>query len=161
MQSLAASCSSAASTSRAWAAARRSASPPFLPSSRHVAFSSSPSSSSYPSSSHGCRWPVAPLGNRGVLRPLPSPLFAPGVAWAGAAVRTRAAATKASPAAAAEPGGAAGISRALQLGTMILVWYLLNIYFNIYNKLVRRCAPFLTLTGLFVMGLFNRIESSN
>jgi solute carrier family 35 protein E1 len=102
-------------------------------------------SSSYPSSSHGCRWPVAgagapalPLDIRGGLRPLPSPLLAPGVA----AVRTRAAAT-ASPPAAGKPEGAGGISRTLQLGTMILVWYLLNIYFNIYNKLVRRFVPFL------------------
>jgi solute carrier family 35 protein E1 len=57
-------------------------------------------------------------------------------------VRTRAAAA-ASPPAAGKPEGAGGISRTLQLGTMILVWYLLNIYFNIYNKLVRRFVPFL------------------
>ena len=138
MQSIAASCSSA-SSSRTWAAARRSPAPPSRPSSRHVAFLCSQSSSSYPSSSHGCRWPVAgagapalPLDIRGGLRPLPSPLLAPGVA----AVRTRAAA------ATGKPEGAGRISRTLQLGTMILVWYLLNIYFNIYNKLVRRFVPF-------------------
>ena len=135
---MAASCSSA-SSSRTWAAARRWPAPPSLPHSRHVAFSSS----SYPSSSHGCRWPVAsapklPLDIRGALRPLPSPLLAPGVA----AVRTRAAAATASPPAAGMPEGGGGISRTLQLGTMILVWYLLNIYFNIYNKLVRRFVPF-------------------
>ena len=142
MQSIAASCSSA-SSSRTWAAARRSPAPPSRPSSRHVAFLCSQSSSSYPSSSHGCRWPVAgapklPLDIRGALRPLPSPLLAPGVA----AVRTRAAAATASPPAAGMPEGGGGISRTLQLGTMILVWYLLNIYFNIYNKLVRRFVPF-------------------
>uniref|UniRef100_A0A452Y467 Sugar phosphate transporter domain-containing protein n=1 Tax=Aegilops tauschii subsp. strangulata TaxID=200361 RepID=A0A452Y467_AEGTS len=32
--------------------------------------------------------------------------------------------------------------RTLQLGAMILVWYLLNIYFNIYNKLVLKAVPF-------------------
>jgi len=59
-------------------------------------------------------------------------------------VRTRAAAAAAtaSPLAASKPEGAGRISRTLQLGTMILVWYLLNIYFNIYNKLVRRFVPF-------------------
>ncbi|XP_066366059.1 phosphoenolpyruvate/phosphate translocator 3, chloroplastic-like [Miscanthus floridulus] len=140
MQSMAASCSSV-SSSRTWAAARRSPAPPSRPSSRHVAFlcSQSSSSSSSPSSSHGCRWPVAgagapvlPLDIRGGLRPLPSPLLAPGVA----AVRTRAAA------ATGKPEGAGRISRTLQLGTMILVWYLLNIYFNIYNKLVLKAIPF-------------------
>jgi solute carrier family 35, member E1 len=56
--------------------------------------------------------------------------------------RTRAAAAAASPAAAGKQEGAAGISQTLQLGTMILVWYLLNIYFNIYNKLVCRFLLF-------------------
>ncbi|XP_008649411.1 phosphoenolpyruvate/phosphate translocator 3, chloroplastic [Zea mays] len=164
MQSMSASCSSAVSvsTSRVWAAARRSPSPRSLPSLRHVAFWPSPSSS-YPSSSHGCRWPIAgagapalPLGIRGGLRRLPSPLLAPDAPSAGAAARTRAAAAAASPAAAGKQEGAAGISQTLQLGTMILVWYLLNIYFNIYNKLVLKAIPFpYTITTFhFASGTF-------
>jgi len=35
-----------------------------------------------------------------------------------------------------KPEGTDGIPRTLQLGAMIIVWYLLNIYFNIYNKQV-------------------------
>ncbi|RLN27860.1 phosphoenolpyruvate/phosphate translocator 3, chloroplastic-like [Panicum miliaceum] len=149
MQSMAAACSSS-SSSRAWAAARRSYPPPALPSSRHVALPPSPSSAP---PSHGCRWPVAGAGApalphsiRGGLRPLPSALLAAGGARAGAATRTRtAAAAAASPPAAdggGKPEGADGIPQTLQVGAMILVWYLLNIYFNIYNKLVLKAVPF-------------------
>ncbi|CAL4910125.1 unnamed protein product [Urochloa decumbens] len=145
MQSMAASCSS---SSRAWTAARRSPSLPSLPSSRRVAFSSSPSSLP----SQGCRWPVAGAGApaiplRGGLRPLPAHLFPAGVGRVGASAartRTAAALTAAPPAeeGGGKPEGAAGIPRTLQLGAMILVWYTLNIYFNIYNKLVLKAVPF-------------------
>ncbi|CAN6340786.1 unnamed protein product, partial [Urochloa humidicola] len=143
MQSMAASCSSSSSSSRAWAAARRSPSLLSLPSSRRAAFLSSPPS-------HGCRWPVVaalPLGIRGGLQLLPSPLLPSGVGRAGAAAaRTRTAAAAAASPPAEEGGGkaegAAGIPRTLQLGAMILVWYTLNIYFNIYNKLVLKAVPF-------------------
>lgn len=132
---MAASCSSVSSS--VWIAARRS---PSLPSSRHVALSSS-------SSSRGGRWPVAgapalPLGIRGGLRPLPSALFPAGVGRGGAATRTRAAAAVSATEGAGKPEGASGISETLQLGAMILVWYLLNIYFNIYNKLILKAVPF-------------------
>ena len=146
MQSMAAACSSS-SSSRACAAARRSHPSPALPSSRHVALSPSPSSAP---SSHGCRWPVAgagapalSLGIRGGLRPLPSPLLAAG----GAAARTRTAAADAG----GKPEVADGVPRTLQLGAMILVWYLLNIYFNIYNKLVGHSVPTQS-SGHFLMG---------
>jgi solute carrier family 35 protein E1 len=39
--------------------------------------------------------------------------------------------------AAARGEGAGGIAATAQLGAMIVAWYLLNIYFNIYNKQVR------------------------
>ncbi|KAJ1261942.1 hypothetical protein BS78_09G067600 [Paspalum vaginatum] len=125
MQSMAASCSPAASI--ALAAARCSPSP----SPRHLALS--PSSSP---SSHGCRLSVAgalalPLGVRGGLRP---PLLPAG--------RVRAAAAALAAEGGGEQEGAAGISRTLRLGAMILVWYLLNIYFNIFNKLVLKAVPF-------------------
>ncbi|CAN6326837.1 unnamed protein product [Urochloa humidicola] len=138
MQSMAASFSS---SSRGWAAARRSPSPApsSLPSSRHVAFLSSP----HP---HGCRWPVVaaagapalPVGIRGGLKLLPSPLLPSGVGRAGAA----AAALPPAEEGVVKPEGAAGIPRTLQLGAMILVWYTLNIYFNIYNKLILKAVPF-------------------
>ncbi|KAF8727041.1 hypothetical protein HU200_019538 [Digitaria exilis] len=124
--------------SRAWAVARRSPSFPSLPlpsPSHQVVSWPSPSSSP----SHGCRWPVAalPLGIRGGLRPLPA-----GASRAGAAVRTRTAAVAAAADGGSKPETAAGISRTLQLGAMILVWYMLNICFNIYNKLVLKAVPF-------------------
>uniref|UniRef100_A0A453AP79 Sugar phosphate transporter domain-containing protein n=1 Tax=Aegilops tauschii subsp. strangulata TaxID=200361 RepID=A0A453AP79_AEGTS len=51
---------------------------------------------------------------------------------------------------------AAGIPRTLQLGAMILVLCLLNIYFNIYNKPVQRVFPFpYTITTFhFAFGSF-------
>ncbi|GJN35906.1 hypothetical protein PR202_gb24721 [Eleusine coracana subsp. coracana] len=138
-----------ASSSRAWAAARCSSATP----TRHVAFASPPISSQSSASSR--RWPatgadalVLPLGIRGGLR---SPLLP------ATRARTPAAAAAASPA--AEGDGkpdSAGISRTLQLGAMILVWYLLNIYFNIYNKLLLKAVPFpLTITTFqFASGSF-------
>ncbi|KAF6988509.1 hypothetical protein CFC21_006034 [Triticum aestivum] len=137
MQSMAAS-SSSHSSSRGWAAVRRCPSPS-LPA-RHVAFSSS-SSSRCPVAGAGA--PVLPLGIRGGRLPLPCPLLPPGGKNGASARRATAAAAAASPSAEgdAKPE-AAGIPRTLQLGAMILVWYLLNIYFNIYNKLVLKAVPF-------------------
>jgi len=94
----------------------------------------------------GAGAPALSLGIRGGLRPLPSPLLA---------ARTRAAAAvAASPPAAdggGKPEGTDGIPRTLQLGAMIIVWYLLNIYFNIYNKLVGHSVPTQS-SGHFLMG---------
>ncbi|KAL6608294.1 hypothetical protein ACP70R_041357 [Stipagrostis hirtigluma subsp. patula] len=159
MQSMAAAATTSAST--AWAAARRSSASPSLPP-RHVAFSSYSSSAPSSSSSSCCRWPVAgagapalPLGIRGGLRPLPSPLLQGTIGrGAAAAARTRAAASPASEG--GENPEGAGISQTVLLGSMILVWYLLNIYFNIYNKLVLKAVPFpLTITTFqFASGSF-------
>lgn len=76
-------------------------------------------------------------------------LLAPPLLWnSGAAARKAAVATAAAASPPAEGGGkanggavAGGISRTVQLGAMILVWYLLNIYFNIFNKLVCTGIP--------------------
>jgi solute carrier family 35, member E1 len=143
-------------------ASRRPSATPTLPT-RHVAFASPPFS---PSSS-SCRWPVPgagaavlPRGICGGLRPLPSPLLLAGFA---ARTRTAAAAAASSPAEGNGETDAAGIPRTLQLGTMIVVWYLLNIYFNIYNKLVP-CFLSLNLfvpTNHLLMVFLIRIESSN
>ncbi|XP_062194007.1 phosphoenolpyruvate/phosphate translocator 3, chloroplastic-like isoform X1 [Phragmites australis] len=38
--------------------------------------------------------------------------------------------------------GASGVAETVQLGAMIVAWYLLNIYFNIYNKQVLEVLPF-------------------
>ncbi|CAL4958508.1 unnamed protein product [Urochloa decumbens] len=40
-----------------------------------------------------------------------------------------------------ESAGAGGIAATVQLGAMIVAWYLLNIYFNIYNKQVLGALP--------------------
>jgi solute carrier family 35 protein E1 len=84
----------------------------------------------------GAGAPVLPLGIRGGRLLLPCPLLADGGKNGALRIKTTAAAAAAaSPS--VEGGGKPGIPRTLQLGAMILVWYLLNIYFNIYNKLVR------------------------
>lgn len=41
------------------------------------------------------------------------------------------------PESAGEVSESSGLDRTLQLGAMFGIWYLLNIYFNIYNKQVR------------------------
>ncbi|KAG8084938.1 hypothetical protein GUJ93_ZPchr0010g7265 [Zizania palustris] len=136
MQAMAASTS--CSSSVAWAAS----SPSSLTSRRHAALCSSPSSfSRCPVAGAGA--PVLPLGIRGGRLLLPSPLL-PGGGKSGAAARNTVAtaAAASSPADGAVKAETAGISRTLQLGSMILVWYLLNIYFNIYNKLVLKAVPF-------------------
>uniref|UniRef100_A0ACD5TKY9 Uncharacterized protein n=1 Tax=Avena sativa TaxID=4498 RepID=A0ACD5TKY9_AVESA len=141
MQSMAATASSCScAASRGWAAVRRCPSPSLVL--RHAVFSSS--SSCCPAAGAGA--PVLPLGIRGGRLLLPCAL-PPDSAKSGAS--TRKTTTAAAAAAAASPsveGGekpeAAAIPRTLQLGAMILVWYLLNIYFNIYNKLVLKAVPF-------------------
>ncbi|XP_037482059.1 phosphoenolpyruvate/phosphate translocator 3, chloroplastic-like [Triticum dicoccoides] len=73
-----------------------------------------------------------------------SPHLHPGGGKGGASMsRTAAASWRRRPSAkgAVEPE-AAGIPRTLQLGAMILVLCVLNIYFNIYNKPVQRVFPF-------------------
>ncbi|EEE62491.1 phosphoenolpyruvate/phosphate translocator 3, chloroplastic-like [Oryza sativa Japonica Group] len=137
----------AAATSRAWAASPRRR--------RHVASCSSPpppttTATTTTSSLNRCPVagagaPVLPLGIRGGRM-----LLAPPLLWnSGAAARKAAVATAAAASPPAEGGGkanggavAGGISRTVQLGAMILVWYLLNIYFNIFNKLVLKSVPF-------------------
>uniref|UniRef100_A0A0E0DMP6 Sugar phosphate transporter domain-containing protein n=1 Tax=Oryza meridionalis TaxID=40149 RepID=A0A0E0DMP6_9ORYZ len=132
----------AAATSRAWPASPRRR--------RHVASCSSSPTTTTTSSLNRCPVagagaPVLPLGIRGGRM-----LLAPPLLWnSGAAARKAAAATAAAASPPAEGGGkadggavAGGISRTVQLGAMILVWYLLNIYFNIFNKLVLKSVPF-------------------
>ncbi|KAL5201986.1 hypothetical protein ABZP36_012938 [Zizania latifolia] len=135
MQAMAATSSSSAS--RAWASSSL-----FLSSQQRIALCSSPSSfSRCPAAGAGT--PVLPLGIRGGRLLLPSPLL-PGGGKSGAAAR-KTVATAAAASSPADGGGkaeSAGISRTVQLGSMILVWYLLNIYFNIYNKLVLKAIPF-------------------
>uniref|UniRef100_A0ACD5U6Y9 Uncharacterized protein n=2 Tax=Avena sativa TaxID=4498 RepID=A0ACD5U6Y9_AVESA len=141
MQSMAATASSCScAASRGLAAVRRCPSPSLVL--RHAVFSSS--SSCCPAAGAGA--PVLPLGIRGGRLLLPCAL-PPDSAKNGAS--TRKTTTVAAAAAASSPsveGGekpeAAAIPRTLQLGAMILVWYLLNIYFNIYNKLVLKAVPF-------------------
>ncbi|KAM0920729.1 hypothetical protein ACQ4PT_007302 [Festuca glaucescens] len=139
MQSMAATAasSSSSSVSRGWAAVRRCPSPSL----RHVAFSSSSSSSSCcPVAGAGA--PVLPLGIRGGRLLLPCPLLPEGGKNGPLTRRVTAAAAAAASSPSAEGGGKSAIPRTLQLGAMILVWYLLNIYFNIYNKLVLKAVPF-------------------
>ncbi|XP_062010163.1 phosphoenolpyruvate/phosphate translocator 2, chloroplastic-like isoform X1 [Rosa rugosa] len=46
------------------------------------------------------------------------------------------------PESAGEAPESSGLARTLQLGAMFGIWYLLNIYFNIYNKQVLKVYPF-------------------
>ena len=118
--------------------------------SRHVGVVASSSSSFF--GPRGATAPPLPLlrvrgGCR--LRPL-SLLSGSGkngeVAKAAAAAAAAAASVPADDASAAavtrDGGAGGGIAATAQLGAMIVAWYLLNIYFNIYNKLVRRFVPF-------------------
>ena len=132
---------------------------PYL-ASRHVAFSSSSSSSSCcPVAAAGA--PVLPLGIRGGRLLLPCPLLPDG-GKTGASTRRTTASAAAAASPSTEGGGkpeAAGIPRTLLLGAMILVWYLLNIYFNIYNKLVRSQSPFpLSSLGLQIVSCLVLIQ---
>ncbi|KQK02927.1 phosphoenolpyruvate/phosphate translocator 3, chloroplastic [Brachypodium distachyon] len=70
--------------------------------------------------------------------------------------RARRAVTASAAAAAELPAGddaaAGGIAGAVELGAMIVAWYLLNIYFNIYNKLVLQALPFPYTMTAFQLG---------
>ncbi|OAY78623.1 phosphoenolpyruvate/phosphate translocator 2, chloroplastic-like [Ananas comosus] len=57
-------------------------------------------------------------------------------------------------AAAAAGGGGEGLLRTLQLGSLFGLWYLFNIYFNIYNKQVLKVFPYpITVTTVqFTVG---------
>ncbi|RLN22406.1 phosphoenolpyruvate/phosphate translocator 3, chloroplastic-like [Panicum miliaceum] len=63
------------------------------------------------------------------------------VAKVEAAAAASVPADDASAAARGEGAGAGGIAATVQLGAMIVAWYLLNIYFNIYNKQVLGALP--------------------
>jgi solute carrier family 35 protein E1 len=45
-----------------------------------------------------------------------------------------------------------GIAGTVQLGALIVAWYLLNIYFNIYNKQVLQALPFPYTITAFQLG---------
>ncbi|KAL5228909.1 hypothetical protein ABZP36_017174 [Zizania latifolia] len=53
---------------------------------------------------------------------------------------------------AVERSGAGGLAETAQLGVMIAAWYLLNIYFNIYNKQVLQALPFPYTITAFQLG---------
>uniref|UniRef100_A0ACD5VBJ4 Uncharacterized protein n=1 Tax=Avena sativa TaxID=4498 RepID=A0ACD5VBJ4_AVESA len=70
-----------------------------------------------------------------------------------ALVASAAAATAAELPAADEPTTASsGIAGTAQLGALIVAWYLLNIYFNIYNKQVLQALPFPYTITAFQLG---------
>ncbi|GAB2236227.1 hypothetical protein Droror1_Dr00027966, partial [Drosera rotundifolia] len=48
--------------------------------------------------------------------------------------------------------GSSGLVRLLQLGAMFGTWYLLNIYFNIYNKQVLKMYPYPATLSAFQFG---------
>jgi solute carrier family 35 protein E1 len=124
--------------------------------SRHVGLVASSSSSSFfgPRSAATAAAPASlPLlrvrGGGSRLRPL-SLLSGSGkngeVAKAAAAAAAAAASVPADDASAAavtrDGGAGGGIAATAQLGAMIVAWYLLNIYFNIYNKQVGLARSF-------------------
>ncbi|XVF60262.1 hypothetical protein PTKIN_Ptkin08bG0030900 [Pterospermum kingtungense] len=51
-----------------------------------------------------------------------------------------------------ETKGSSGLARTLQLGAMIAIWYLLNIYFNIFNKQVLKVYTFPATVTAFQVG---------
>jgi solute carrier family 35 protein E1 len=101
---------------------------------------------------------VAPLRTHGQQRlPLPAPLSPPLLSGNRSArtVLAAAAATAAElPPAdeAATTAGSGGIASTAQLGALIVAWYLLNIYFNIYNKQVLQALPFPYTITAFQLG---------
>lgn len=64
-----------------------------------------------------------------------------------------------------EPTKTSGLLKTLQLGAMFATWYLLNIYFNIYNKQVLKVYPFPATVTAFQFGfatvMINLIWSLN
>uniref|UniRef100_A0ACD5W0X5 Uncharacterized protein n=1 Tax=Avena sativa TaxID=4498 RepID=A0ACD5W0X5_AVESA len=102
---------------------------------------------------------VAPLRTHGQQRlPLPVPLSLP-LLSGNRSARTVLAAAAAATAAelppadeAATTAGSGGIAGTAQLGALIVAWYLLNIYFNIYNKQVLQALPFPYTITAFQLG---------
>ncbi|KAM0827887.1 hypothetical protein ACQ4PT_067898 [Festuca glaucescens] len=86
------------------------------------------------------RHAIAPLRVRGQVPVVPLSLS---LLSARRPARTRTAlAAAAATTAELPPAASGGIAGAVQLGAMIVAWYLLNIYFNIYNKQVLQALPF-------------------
>ncbi|WVZ14589.1 hypothetical protein V8G54_012155 [Vigna mungo] len=56
-----------------------------------------------------------------------------------------------------EPAKASGLVKTLQLGAMLALWYLLNIYFNIYNKQVLKVYPFPATVTAFQFGFVSLV----
>lgn len=59
------------------------------------------------------------------------------------------------PESAGEASESSGLTRTLQLGAMFGIWYLLNIYFNIYNKQVHYLYLLYLVILIPQFGLFN------
>ncbi|PAN32490.1 hypothetical protein PAHAL_5G490400 [Panicum hallii] len=118
--------------------------------SRHVglaAAAASTSSSFGPRGALAAAAPTLPLPRvRGGCRLRPLSLLSES-GWNGEVARPAAATAASVPAddasavAKGEGAGAGGIAATVQLGAMIVAWYLLNIYFNIYNKQVLGALP--------------------
>lgn len=56
-----------------------------------------------------------------------------------------------------EPAKASGLVKTLQLGAMLAFWYILNIYFNIYNKQVLKVYPFPATVTAFQFGFVSLV----
>ncbi|CAJ1946689.1 unnamed protein product [Sphenostylis stenocarpa] len=56
-----------------------------------------------------------------------------------------------------EPTKTTGLVKTLQLGAMLALWYLLNIYFNIYNKQVLKVYPFPATVTAFQFGFVSLV----
>ncbi|CAM0879812.1 unnamed protein product [Alopecurus aequalis] len=87
-----------------------------------------------------------------LLVPVPLSLLSakrPARTWAAAAAATTAELPPVDEAAAADSSGIAGTA---QLGALIAAWYLLNIYFNIYNKQVLQALPLPYTITAFQLG---------
>ncbi|XP_047061447.1 phosphoenolpyruvate/phosphate translocator 3, chloroplastic-like [Lolium rigidum] len=117
-----------------------------ISSSRATAWASSSATSRHAgaASCSTSRHAVAPLRVRGQVAVVPLSLSLlstrrPARTALAAAAATAAELPPAEEAAASDSGGIAG---AVQLGALIVAWYLLNIYFNIYNKQVLQALPF-------------------
>jgi solute carrier family 35 protein E1 len=147
MQRAAASLSSS-SRAMAWAASA----------SRHAGVASC----SFTAAAGGRRDAVAPLRTQGQQQrhqPLPAPLSLSLLSGTRPArirpalVASAAAATAAELPPADETASTAGsIAGTAQLGALIVAWYLLNIYFNIYNKQVLQALPFPYTITAFQLG---------
>lgn len=85
----------------------------------------------------GCRLrPLSLLSDGGKNGDVTKPAAAAAAAAAAASVPADDASAAAVTREAGAAGSSGGIAATAQLGAMIVAWYLLNIYFNIYNKQV-------------------------